>query len=193
MDVKDLKIYTLVAGSCLLGATLGLTLLKGCVHEGSPAPGPAPTERKVKTIYDTAFIDMPVARDSVVVRYVAARLPAKNSLDGISEVKNPGDGSIRSEGICISAAGRDSVAVEIPITQKEYADSTYRAWVSGYMANLDSIQIYNHTEIITETITREKRRKWGLTIGPSAGAGWDGRKLTPYVGIGITWGYRIGN
>lgn len=82
-------------------------------------------------------------------------------------------------------AGNDSIIV--PVTQKTYTDdSTYTAWVSGYKANLDSIETYRPITYITETVTKTitKRKRW--CFGPQAGAGVDvttGRPIL-YVGIG---------
>ena len=81
----------------------------------------------------------------------------------------------------------DTVVAEVPIEQKVYEeDSVYRAVISGWHANLDSLWVYNKT---TE-ITIEKKLpapKWslGITAGPSA-------LVTPSgsvkAGLGITAG-----
>ena len=75
--------------------------------------------------------------------------------------------------------------VEIPISQKEYSDdSTYTAWVSGYKANLDSINVYNRT--ITK-IVKEKNKKWG--VGPMIFGGYNvsSKQLDYGIGIGVTY------
>lgn len=82
---------------------------------------------------------------------------------------------------------------DIPITQKEYSDSTYHAWVSGYEPTLDSIYVFpksqqiNHTQHINTTITKIKYKKhyWGLGIG--SGIGYSSQGFMPYVGIGIQY------
>lgn len=79
----------------------------------------------------------------------------------------------------------DSVYVELPITQKEYRDSLYHAWVSGYEPNLDSINVFQHTVTVTETV-RPPTKRWGL--GVQVGAGYNtGNKIQPYIGIGISY------
>lgn len=79
--------------------------------------------------------------------------------------------------------GDTSAIVEISISQKEYSDdSTYTAWVSGYRANLDSINVYNRT--ITKII-KEKNKKWSIGIG--TGIGYDGQGVRPYIGIGLQY------
>lgn len=78
----------------------------------------------------------------------------------------------------------DTIKIYIPIEQKEYKGKDYHAWVSGYNAALDSIQIFPETHYIT---VKEKARRWGL--GVSAGYGLSNKGLSPYVGVGVY--YRI--
>ena len=75
----------------------------------------------------------------------------------------------------------------IPITQKQYSDSTYTAWVSGYMPSLDSISIYPRREITTITNTiRKKPKRWG--IGVNAGYGITPKEgMQPYFGVDINY------
>lgn len=42
------------------------------------------------------------------------------------------------------------------VTQKEYRDSNYVAWVSGVAPQLDSIMVFNSTEYVFKTSTIEK-------------------------------------
>ena len=81
----------------------------------------------------------------------------------------------------------DSVLVEVPIESKHYNAPEYDAWVSGYMPSLDSINVYQRTEYITETITRHKPPN-RLSFGIQAGYGYGFRSKTwePYVGAGLT-------
>ena len=44
---------------------------------------------------------------------------------------------------------------KIVITQKEYRDSNYIAWVSGVEPQLDSIMVFNNTEYVFKTSTIE--------------------------------------
>lgn len=76
--------------------------------------------------------------------------------------------------------------IYLPKTQKEYRDSSYRAWVSGYQPNLDSIKVYPKTLIQTITKTKtEKSARFG--IGISTGVGYFGNGLKPYIGIGLNY------
>lgn len=81
----------------------------------------------------------------------------------------------------------DTVTVSLPFVQKQYKDSNYSAWVSGYEPSLDSIKIFPKTIIVRESkVERKKDRRWGVY----GGVGIDvSDRVTPYVGIGI--GYRI--
>ena len=77
--------------------------------------------------------------------------------------------------------------VFLPREYMVYKDSTYRAVVSGVQPRLDSIEVYRKTQVqtITKTIRVPDRKRWGLGI--QAGAGWNGRKVQPYVGLGVSY------
>lgn len=79
---------------------------------------------------------------------------------------------------------KDSVAVEIPITQKHYGDSTYEAWVSGYMPKLDSIRVYARTEKIR---VREYKPPNRWHVGVTAGYGYTPHGFEPFIGISLTY------
>lgn len=79
----------------------------------------------------------------------------------------------------------DSIEVSIPIVQKEYKDSMYHAWVSGYHASLDSIKVFPKNTIITKTYSVGVKKRWG--IGPQVGVGYFTGKWTPYIGIGVQY------
>jgi hypothetical protein len=63
----------------------------------------------------------------------------------------------------------DSIEVMVPITERVYEDTTYRAVVRGYKPELVSLDIYNSTKTIT--ITKTKQPKVVVGIGPYAGFG----------------------
>lgn len=86
----------------------------------------------------------------------------------------------------------DSCVVALPVEQKEYGDSTYHAWVSGYRPQLDSITLFHKTQIITTTVTQKAPR---FGIGVNAGlamgyfitpAGWQ-PGAGPAVSVGFYW------
>lgn len=126
-------------------------------------------ETVVDTVIDTVEYPKPVLRDSVVVRYETRLLPTV-----------PASGN--------DTAVHDSVEVVIPITQKIYEDSTYKAFVSGYDVTLDSISVYRKTVTIRERelITKHSRVGWGIVCG----AGYGRQGFSPYIGVGVY--YRLG-
>ena len=66
-------------------------------------------------------------------------------------------------------AYHDTALVEVPITSKHYHGENYDAYVSGFDVNIDSIFVYNETQVITETITRMKPPN-RLSLDVEAGA-----------------------
>lgn len=74
--------------------------------------------------------------------------------------------------------------VYLPITQKVYKDSLYTAYVSGYRAKLDSIEVYSRRQTVYVR-ERTKRKRWGL--GMQTGYGWSENKRGVYVGVGISY------
>ncbi len=121
---------------------------------------------------DTLRIIAPTAVDSAVVRTVTAKLAVSRRQKAAAAI--PPTQPSAPEPV-------DSVEAEMPIVSKEYGDSTYRAWVSGYMPALDSIRIYQRMP------PAPKPRRWHL--GVSAGVAATGRGVSPYVGIGITYSF----
>lgn len=122
------------------------------------------------TIVDTINYRLPLPVESLILRYETVKLPVLDStyLDRVDVGINT-----------------DSVFVEVPITQKEYHDSTYSAWVSGYKVSLDSINIYQKSIIETYRI-RDPPKRWGLGI--QVGAGYcNDNKIKPYIGLGISY------
>ena len=80
---------------------------------------------------------------------------------------------------------RDSIP--IPITQKEYKDTSYHAWVSGYLPSLDSI--YVRERVVTNTIntTNTLYKKWNIGVQGGYGYGIKSKTFEPYVGFGIQY------
>ena len=80
------------------------------------------------------------------------------------------------------------VSVPVPIERRVYADSNYRAVVSGWHPSLDSISVYPATKIVTRWRERveKERSRWGLGIQAGAGFSANGSAV-PYVGVGIQY------
>lgn len=121
------------------------------------------------TYVDTIPYYKPVPKDSIVIKYQVVKLPVQDR-DSVA-------GSV------------DSAEVVLPITQQEYKDSTYHAWISGYLPRLDSIYVYSKNTTITNTqtvtITKYKTKRWG--VGVQVGCGYNFNQISPYIGIGIQY------
>lgn len=143
-----------------------------------------PPERVVTdtaTYVDTIpyFLPMPAKETTIGTKIVF--IPAPTFPIGIDSVKNiPQICSIGDVNI-----PPDSVAVEIPITQKEYEGEEYHAWVSGYKPNLDSIFVFPRHEVVTIREPPNKPKRWG--IGVFAGYGLTPKGFQPCAGISITY------
>lgn len=79
----------------------------------------------------------------------------------------------------------DTLYLTVPRTQRKYEkDSLYRAWVSGYKPQLDSIYVFPKVTTVTVTeITRIPPRRWGVGVIGGYGVGKSG--LSPFVGVGV--------
>lgn len=145
------------------------------------------------TIFDTIPYPFPVPKDSLVIRYITEKLPVSTE-DGDSST---GDGNIAQENISengnISSDNiPDSIAVDIPITQKVYEDSLYRAYVSGYRPSLDSLILFPRHNITTVTngytYPKPRQKHWGIGIHVGYGMTMSRTpQFTPYIGFGISY------
>lgn len=87
----------------------------------------------------------------------------------------------------------DTTYIALPRTEKVYADSTYKAIISGYRPTLDYIEVYPRTVTIstTETVYRNISR-WSLGISAGPGALLDFQGKAHYgVGAVIGLSYRF--
>ena len=144
------------------------------------------------TVYDTVKVKVPVARDSVVVRYVNAKFKVSKKEGEISEfrddeISKDGENGMNGMNGSDGKNGKDSVEVLVPITQKTYETEDYKAWVSGYEPNLDSLELYRPT--IIKTMTVRKQPRWG--IGVAIGAGYGVINKKPDVFVGVAGYYRL--
>lgn len=82
----------------------------------------------------------------------------------------------------------DTTYVVLLRTQREYRDSLYAAWVSGYEPELDSLHLFIPEKTVTLTL-REKPKHWhiGATAGYGATLHDNTVSLAPYIGVGITY------
>lgn len=133
---------------------------------------PEPSTRTV-TVYDTIPYHYAVPKDSVVLRYETHYLPLYLP-----------QSAIRRDTVTVT----DSVEVVVPITRKEYSDSTYRLWISGYAATLDSIHTYTRHDYTTTTLSPIKPKHWHF--GMTTGVAMTTKGVQPYVGVGITYSFK---
>ena len=87
---------------------------------------------------------------------------------------------------------KQTAVVEVPYEQKVYArDSMYKAWVSGFNVNLDSIRIYFKSVTVTETIEKTIKDNKRFGIGPYVGAGYDFSNKQFGWGVGVSLQYNL--
>lgn len=131
------------------------------------------------TVYDTIPVYKPVTRDSVVIRYITEKLPTSVPKTHES-VPNPSQNEeIPPESV------PDSVEVEIPITQKTYETEHYKAYVSGYRPNLDSLFLYPQRQVVQ---IKSKPKRWGVGIQVGYGVTVGSQpKFSPYIGVGVSY------
>lgn len=119
--------------------------------------------------WDTIVQTKPIAVESKVVELKSYRVKLLGRIDGSSND---------------NVYNADSVVVELPIEQKVYGDSTYKAWVSGFDARLDSIKLFQPTKYITIT-TKQKTSRWN--VGIQGGVGITPKGIQPYIGVGVSY------
>ena len=133
--------------------------------------------RDTVTLHDTIPDYHPVPKDSVRLKYVTRWLPmavhdtvySENYAQDFVEIMH------------------DTVAVQVPITSKHFSGKNYDAYVSGFEVNMDSIKVYNETQLITETITRMKPpNKWSLSVNAGVDYGTTSQFWMPYASGELT-------
>lgn len=167
----------------LLGFTLGGIAAKRGAKQRYCPPVVADTVTVTsEPIYDTVYIDKPVP-------YVSRQLrDSMSALVHLNDIKNAMIDSLLTE---LGNPPMDTIVeINVPRWQKEYRDTTYHAWVSGYEPALDSIQVYNKTVYQTVTIHEyQPKKKWAVGIQAGMGVGLNDNKVitTPYIGVGLTY------
>lgn len=183
MDNKrGLLLYAL---ACLLAVSLLVTIALMMGDRLKSCDGLSPVRDTTRvTYFDTLYYTQCTPKDSVVLRYVTVKVPAKGDRNTEQVTKNTVQSAWNTECMDTEIAQNDSVYIDIPITQKTYSDSTYTAWVSGYDVTLDSIRVYRREEVVTIT-EKHPPKRWHL--GLTAGYGLGTAGLQPYIGIGVTY------
>lgn len=180
-----MKKFLVLMCTFIMGIVCGL--LTRCEEQDVGVTDVVRTDTIVK--FDTICIAEPVATDSVVIRYVTRWLAVAEKPDtDLSGTVAIGVDALVND-VAANDMPPDSVRVIVPITQKTYETDDYKAWVSGYEPELDSINIYRRTETVTNTLYLDKnRRRWGIMAGIGAGISHKGN-VTPMVGVMI--GYKF--
>lgn len=139
--------------------------------------------RDTLIIRDTLRVSRPVPVREEVVRYVTVTLPPAPARPDSSNSNSSNLANIGKDSADVLIDDTAKM-VMLPITQQVYRDTTYTAWVSGYAAALDSIEVYPRTLIVRQTALPAARpRRW--SFGIQAGYGYTPKGMQPYVGIGI--------
>lgn len=169
ISINYIKLYARIAGIVIvfLIAFAGVSSMSRCHRNNSTAPE---IIVRVDTLYlhDTIRLEKPVPQ---LIKTIDTFLVA----------------------ITDTVRIKDTVFVNLPREQKIYQEENFRAWISGYRPQLDSIHIYRNThQVITSTTIHQKPvkpRRWG--IGIQAGYGFTYQQNTikpvPYIGIGLSY------
>ena len=158
------------------GGLCGFFVAKGMYDQPIVESVTRDTTTTIDTIPDIA----PEPKDSTpvrtIIRWLPMKQPKKSGADKES-VDNPYPASTDTIsqwqyfGISeqLTEHPQDSALVEIPITSKHYSSEQYDAWISGYEASLDSINVYSKETLITERVVVSKPPN-RLSLDVEAGA-----------------------
>lgn len=165
--MKDKKHLIIPAAVGLLCLLCGFFVAKGMYDR----PLDESVTRDTVTLHDTVPEYLPAPKDSARIKWVTRWLPSVP--DTITQWE--------------TMTVHDSVAVAVPITSKHYGGKNYDAYVSGFEPSLDSIFVYNETQVITETITRMKPpNKWSLSVNAGVDYGTTSQFWMPYASGELT-------
>lgn len=196
MEFKTFKAKygVLIAGIGFVLYTLGIWLWGyHCGKQSASKPDADTSVVKTETITASKVAE-PIASQTRQVGTIT--LPVKVQLKEPDEVDIPNNTILifaPNELVSDSAdlgteksdtALKSSLRAVVPLTQKEYRDSNFTAYVSGFMPKLDSIEIRSKITTITKTVTKYHAFNVGITGG--LGYGVINRKPDVFVGVGVT-------
>ena len=165
--MKDKKHLIIPAAVGLLCLLCGFFVAKGMYDR----PLDESVTRDTVTLHDTVPEYLPAPKDSARIKWVTRWLPSVP--DTITQWE--------------TMTVHDTVAVQVPITSKHYGGKNYDAYVSGFEPSLDSIFVYNETQVITETITRMKPpNRWSLSVNAGVDYGTTSQFWMPYASGELT-------
>ncbi len=186
----------LVAVAFLAGLCLGGWLGRTCNHFGD---GNKKVTVDTVVVRDTVHLDTPKAADSVVTGTIRVpmavyvhdghiRLDGQDMLNRLNGHNGLIGQDAQGDTVGVQNMGKigvsDTVWATVPRAQKRYEDSTYTAWVSGYEARLDSIEVYRKTVFVTKTKEGTKCTRFGVGLTGGVGYGVFTRKPDVFIGIG---------
>ncbi len=170
---------TIVCAAVIFASAMVLSWLAGKHSRAMTTDGES-VRRDTVTVIDTVVHRVPAAKDSTVVRYVTRTVPV--STQSYRASRDTANNDREAIPPLYASASSDSATVVLPITQKMYSDTDYRAWVSGYEPQLDSIKVFPRTVTVRETIYKPPSR---FSIGLQGGYGITPKGLQPYIGVGV--------
>lgn len=99
---------------------------------------------------------------------------------------------VRTDTVQLYDIKQNSVNVELPYISKEFKDSLYEAWVSGYQeVNLDSIRVFKEKQILeinnTKYVTKYKNRPFSVGIQTGYGYDFMNKRSSLFIGIGVQY------
>jgi hypothetical protein len=122
-------------------------------------------------VMDTVRIVEPIYIKETIVRYDTVFFPMYKELESTSNLT--------------SNLSQDSAKVVIPITQRVYEDSTYKAWVSGYDPRLDSLHLYRKEVYYPVMIKQSVKPKVVVSVGVYGGFGVKGADYGLGISVGV--------
>lgn len=181
---KYLEIFVILLAGMIAGAYVQTcqTPKEGRSLSDRPAVEVDTSTYQVKIPYHLPSVKQEVSLGTRIT-FLPVFIP-KESRDSISPCDKPADAltTLNDE---VGISPPDSVAVEIPITQREYEGEEYHAWVSGFDPRLDSIFVFHRREVVTVREPPNRSKRWG--IGVFAGYGMTPQGLQPCAGISINY------
>lgn len=135
------------------------------------------------TIFDTIPYYKPVPKDSLVIKYITQVLPTTKP-DSVEQTLSVTDTAK------LSNKEKDGIEVEIPITQKMYETDKYRAYVSGFSPQLDSLILFTGHDIMTVTgdYPKHKKKRFGISLQLGYGVTLRGTpQFSPCISVGLSY------
>lgn len=117
--------------------------------------------------YDTVFFPMVESELESEPKVELKNIPIFNELDSISNLT------------------KDSAKVVIPITERTYEDSTYKAVVRGYNPELVSLEVYRRIVYIDRIEAIGKRPRVVVSAGVYGGFGAKGADYGLGISVGV--------